>query len=283
MATVTTAAPVTGLTPLPPARGRAGLRGTLASEWTKIRSVRSTYWTLFALLVVGIGLGAVVCAATASHVTHLGKGVPLGFDPTRRSLNAFSLFGSLTLMVLGAMTITAEYSTGMIRTSLTMMPRRGAVYAAKLIVFSVVGVILSLVTSFISFFVGQSLLKSTGHYATLSQPNVLRAIIGCALYVTAIAIISYAIGAIIRHTAGAIATMAGIVFVLPLIVDILPSNWTQDIVRWLPTSAANSILSTTPYSADPNLFAAWGQLAVTAGYAVLLLIIGALLFRKRDA
>jgi ABC-2 type transport system permease protein len=282
MATVTTAAPLTGLTPLPPAHGKAGLRGALASEWTKIRSVRSTYWTLFALLVVGIGLGALVSAATANHVTHLGKGEILGFDPTRRALNAFSLFGSLTLMVLGAMTITAEYSTGMIRTSLTMMPRRGTVYAAKLIVFTVVGVILSLVTSFISFFVGQALLKSTGHYATLSQPNVLRAVVGCALYVVLIAIISYAIGAIIRHTAGAIAAMAGIVFVLPLIVDILPSNWSQDIIRWLPTSGGDAILTTVRIP-DSNLFSAWDQLAVTAGYAVVLLIIGAFLFKKRDA
>jgi ABC-type transport system involved in multi-copper enzyme maturation permease subunit len=282
-AVTTSAAPPAGLSPLPPASGRAGLAGTLASEWTKIRSVRSTYWTLFALLVVGIGLGALVCAATASHFTHLGRGVPFGFDPTERSLRAFSLFGALTLMVLGAMTITAEYSTGMIRTSLTMMPRRGTVYAAKLIVFTVVGVILSLVTSFIAFFVGQSLLKSTGTTATLSQPNVLRAVIGCALYVALIAVISYAIGAIIRHTAGAIASMAGIVFVLPLIVDILPSNWTQDIVRWLPTSAANTIMSTNPFSADSNLFSAWGQLGVTAGYAVILLVIGMILFKKRDA
>ena len=281
-AVTTSAAPAAGLSALPPASGRAGLAGTLASEWTKIRSVRSTYWTLFALLVVGIGLGALVSAATANHVTHLGKGAFLGFDATRRSLNAFSLFGSLTLMVLGAMTITAEYSTGMVRTSLTVMPRRGTVYAAKLIVFTVVGVILSLVTSFIAFLVGQSLLKSTGHSATLSQPNVLRAVIGCALYVVLIAVISYAIGAIIRHTAGAIASMAGIVFVLPLIVDILPTNWSQDIIRWLPTSGGDAILSTTTPQ-DPNLFTAWGQLGVTAGYAVILLIIGAVLFRKRDA
>src|SRR5215472_17182695 len=154
MATVTTAARMTGLTPLPPAHGKAGLGGTLASEWTKIRSVRSTYWTLFALLVVGIGLGAAVSAATASHFTHLDHGVPFGFDATRRSQTAFTELGALVLMVLGAMTITGEYATGMIRTSLTTMPRRGTVYAAKLVVFAFVALVVSIVTSFLAFFVG---------------------------------------------------------------------------------------------------------------------------------
>jgi ABC-2 type transport system permease protein len=281
MATMTTsAAPV--LSALPPASGRAGLRGVLASEWTKIRSVRSTYWTLFALLVVGIGLGAVISAATASHFTHLGHGASLGFDATRRSQTAFTELGALVLMVLGAMTITGEYGTGMIRTSLTTMPRRGAVYAAKVIVFAVVALVVSIVTSFLAFFVGQALMHSTGRAATLSQPNVLRAIVGCALYVVVIGLISYAFGAIIRRTAGAIATMVGVLFILPIIVDVLPGNWSQDIVRWLPNSAADAILSTAG-SGDPNMFSAWGQLAVTAGYAVILLLVGVILFRKRDA
>ena len=279
MATVmTSVAP----SPLPSASGRAGLRGVLASEWTKIRSVRSTYWTLLALLVVGIGLGAVVAAATASHFTHLGHGAPAGFDATRRSQTAFTQLGALVLMVLGAMTITGEYATGMIRTSLTTMPRRGTVYAAKLVVFAVMALAVSVVTSFLAFFVGQALMHSTGHAATLTQPNVLRAIVGCALYVVVIGLISYAFGTIIRRTAGAIATMVGILFILPIIVDVLPSNWSQDISRWLPNSAADAIL-TTGSSGDPNLFPAWGQLAVTAGYAVILLVIGAIMFRKRDA
>jgi len=280
-AVTTSASPTAGLSPLPAASGRAGLAGTLASEWTKIRSVRSTYWTLLALVVVGVGLGALISWATDNHITHLGHGAPLGFDATRRSQTAFTELGSLVLMVLGAMVITAEYSTGMIRTSLTTMPRRGSVFTAKLIVFTAVALVVSIITSFIAFFVGQALMHGTGRAATISGPNVMRAVIGCALYVVVIGILSYAFGLIIRHTAGTISTMVGILFILPLITEVLPTDWINDITRWLPTTAADAILSTTV--TQPNEFSAWGQLAVTAGYAVVVLIIGVTLFRKRDA
>src|SRR6516225_8640019 len=106
MATVTTSAPAAGLSPLPPASGKARLGGSLASEWTKVRSVRSTYWTLFAMMVVSIGFGALASWAATYHAAH--QGLPPGFDATDRSLRAFTLLGALSLMVLGAMTITAE-------------------------------------------------------------------------------------------------------------------------------------------------------------------------------
>src|SRR5579863_454590 len=130
MATTTT--PGMRLAALPPATGRAGLRGAIASEFTKLRSVRSTYWTLGALFVVSVGLGILITAATASHFnTH--PDAMAGFDATQTSLGAFFEIGQLIIAVIGAMVITSEYSTGMIRTSLTAQPRRGVVYAAKAI------------------------------------------------------------------------------------------------------------------------------------------------------
>jgi ABC-2 type transport system permease protein len=278
----TTAAPKARLAALPPVSGRAGLTGAIRSEWTKIRSVRSTYWTLAVLVIVGIGLSAAICAATASNFTHIGAGQHRGFDATSRSLTAFVELGQLVLMVLGALVMTAEYSTGMIRTSLASQPRRGTVYLAKGIVFAVMALVVSLVTSFIAFFVGQLLLHSTGHSATLSDPNVLRAIVGSALYVTVIGLLAYAVGAIIRHTAGTIAAMVGILFILPLIVEVLPASWTNDIGRWLPGSAGQVMLATVNQGGT-NLFSAWPQFAVTVGYTAILLIVGAILFRKRDA
>jgi ABC-2 type transport system permease protein len=231
--------------------------------------------------VIGVGLGALVSWASANHITNQGHGAPPGFDATAHSQIVFTYFGSLVLMVLGAMVITAEYSTGMIRTSLTSMPRRGSVFAAKLIVFTGMGLVVSLVTSFIAFFVGQALMHSTGAAATISGPNVLRAVIGCALYVVLIGIMSYGFGTIIRHTAGTIATMVGVLFILPLVINFLPQNWIDDLTRWLPTTAADAV--TTTIGSQQNEFSAWGQLAVTLGYAVILLIVGGLLFRKRDA
>jgi ABC-2 type transport system permease protein len=281
MATMTTSADVTPLSALPPASGRAGFMGAMRSEWTKIRSVRSTYWTLIALVIVGIGLGALICYATENRFTHLGHGEVLGFDPTKRSLTAFVELGSLVMMVLGALVMTAEYSTGMIRTSLTAQPRRGTVFVAKGLVFAIIAVVVSVVTSFITFFVGQQILKSTGHSATLSDPNVLRAIIGTALYVSVIGLMSYAFGAIVRHTAGTIATMVGVLFILPLIVQVLPTSWINDVTKWLPTSASDALSATT--LRDPTLYAPWTEFAILAGYTVILLIIGAAVLRKRDA
>jgi ABC-type transport system involved in multi-copper enzyme maturation permease subunit len=281
MATVTTSAEAPPLSALPPASGRAGLMGAMRSEWTKLRSVRSTYWTLIALVVVSVGLGAAISAGAASELNaHPFR--KMGFDTTQISLFAFFELGQLVIAVLGAMVITSEYSTGMIRTSLTSQPRRGTVYAAKAVVFGLIALVVSFVVSFVAFFLGQALLSSTGIAATLSQPRVLQAVVGSALLVALVAMFSFGLGAIFRHTAAAITTAIGVVFVLPIIVNIMPESWQQDIVRWLPSSAGN-VLTTTVGSPPPHYFSPWGQFAVTAAYAAAVLIIGAVLLRKRDA
>src|SRR5271154_603608 len=164
MATMTT--PNTRLSPLPPATGRAGLRGAIASEFTKIRSVRSTYWTLAALLVVSIGIGAAITGGSAANFSH-NPGNKAGFDATQVSLIAFFEIGQLIIAVVAALAITSEYSTGMIRTSLTAQPRRRTVYAAKAIVLTSLTLVVSLITSFVAFFVGQALLSGSGVAASL--------------------------------------------------------------------------------------------------------------------
>ena len=121
MATTTQTQPV--LTGLPPASGRAGFRGTLNSEFTKIRSVRSTWWTLIVLLAVSVGIGAAITGGTAANWSHMSPSDQASFDPTQASVAGLFYLGQLVIVVLGALTLTAEYSTGMIRTSLTAMPR----------------------------------------------------------------------------------------------------------------------------------------------------------------
>jgi ABC-2 type transport system permease protein len=267
---------------LPDPAGRAGLGGTLRSEWTKIRSVRSTYWTLFALLAVSVGIGAAISGGTAASWSHTTAADRATFDATQASIAGLFYLGQLVIVVLGAMVFTAEYSTGMIRTSLTVMPRRVTMYAAKAAVFAVVALVVTLVAAFIAFFLGQSLLASTHESATLSQPNVLRAIIGSALYVTLCGLFAFAAGAILRHTAATITTIIGLLFVIPILVHLLPHSWYIDVERWLPDAAGRAISATIP-GQDPNLFSPWSQFAVFAGYAAVLLVIGAVLFRKRDA
>jgi ABC-2 type transport system permease protein len=314
MATMTSSSDVR-LSALPPASGHAGLRGVIASEFTKIRSVRSTYWTIAALIVFSVGVAALIGFGQASNF-HNNPWNKAGTDATQLSLGFFFYIGQLIIAVIGAMIITSEYSTGMIRTSLTAMPRRGTVYLGKLIVLTAVTLVVSLVTSFLSFFAGQAALSGTGVAASLfhsttipanvnmSPPaggpgngppsytfvgtdvitagHVLTAIVGTALFVTLVALIAFGLGAIIRHTAGAITSTIGLMFVLFIIIQLLPDNWRWDIMRFFPDEAGR-VISVTVGPDNPHLWSAWPQMLVTVIWAVVLIGAGGYLFRKRDA
>src|SRR6204780_208661 len=306
MATTTT--PNVRFSALPPAAGRAGLKGALASEFTKLRSVRSTYWTLGALFVVSVGLSVAITAGTAANFAN-NPGNKAGFDATQASLGAFFELGQLIIAVLGAMVITSQYSTGMIRTSLTAQPRRGVVYAAKAMVFTAVTLVISIITAFIAFFIGQAIYSSKGVSASLfhtvtipananvncgpsgctatfsgtdviTASTVLTAIIGTALFVTIVALIAFGVGSILRHTAGAIATVIALLFIVPILEQTLPNDWRWDIMRFLP-DAATRVISVTVGGINPHLWSAWPQLGVTAVWAVVLIGVGAFLFRTR--
>jgi len=179
--------------------------------------------------------------------------------------------------------MTAEYSTGMIRTTLMTMPRRGTVIAAKAVVFTVVAFITGLITCFTSFFLGQALMSSHHISTTLSQPHVLRAVIGGALFLTACGLLAFGIGLLIRHTAGAISTVVALLFVLSILVNFLPSSWQMHLDRWIPADAGTQIWSTVPSGSGTPMFAPWTGFAVFCGYAAIALIGGLLLVRKRDA
>ena len=193
------------------------------------------------------------------------------------------VLGQLVIVVLGALMFSAEYSTGMIGTSLIAMPRRIVLYAAKAVAFAAVALVVSLVTAFTAFFLGQALLASSHHSATLAGPDVLRAVIGSALYLTLCGLFALGVAAIIRNTAATIATMIGLLFVLPVLVNVLPDGWGNDLMRWLPTSAARALSVTVGNPGLPNLFPPWGQFTVFAAGTAVLLVVGGILFCKRDA
>jgi len=270
--------------PVPADGYRASVAGTLRSEFTKIRSVRSTYWTLFLLAAAGVAWSIAYCAGEASKWPHMSAQDKLGFDPTQSSVVGLALLGQLVIVVLGTLTLTSEYSTGIIRTSLTVMPRRGVLYAAKATVFAAVALVVAFLGSFMSFFIGQALLASTHVSATLSQPNVLRAVIGSALYVVLCGLFAFGLGAILRSTAGAMTAAYGFLFLVPQLAKALPSSWYADVDRWLPGGdVVNAITNTQSVNLSPHLFSAWGEFAVFGSYTAILLVLGAVLFRKRDA
>jgi ABC-2 type transport system permease protein len=262
---------------------RADLAGTLRSELTKIRSVRSTYWTLLLVLLAGVAWAIADCAGTAAHWAATAPADRAGFDATQSSIVGLAGLGQLVIVVLGVLVISSEYSTGMIRTSLTVMPRRGVVYGAKAAVLAALTLAVALVTTFAAFFIGQYLLRSTHEAATLSQPDVLRAVLGTAVYITLSGVFAFGVGAILRSTPGAITGTFGLLFLVPQLVKALPSSWYSEVVRWLPGGDVTNAITTTQNARNPVLFSAWGELAVFAGYAAVLLVAGLLLLRRRDA
>jgi ABC-type transport system involved in multi-copper enzyme maturation permease subunit len=246
------------------------------SEFTKIRSVRSTYWTLLVLVIVTVGFGAL-----ASFGATRGHHGPF-FDATQRSLGGLYI-SQLVIGVLGVLVISSEYSTGMIRTTLTTMPRRGLMIAAKALVFAIVAFVTGLITCFASFFLGQAIMSSHHINASLSQPNVLRAVIGGALFLTACGMLAFGLGLLLRHTAGAITTVVGLLFVVTILVNFLPSAWQDHVDKWMPAMAGTQIWATIPSQGQPAMFAPWTGFAVLCGYAAIALIAGLILFRERDA
>jgi ABC-2 type transport system permease protein len=262
---------------------RTDIARTVRSEFTKVRSVRSTYWTLILMVVAGIAWSATYCVIEASQWAHMSPQDRIGFDPTQSSILGFALLGQLVIVVFGALAITSEYSTGMMHTSLTVMPRRLVLYCAKAAVVAAVTLVVAVPTSFASFFLGQALLKSTHVGATLSQPGVLGAVIATALYVTLCSLFAFGLGAVLRHTAGAITVAFGLLFLVSQLAKALPGALYAEVEKWLPSGDTVVAITGTVSGGNQNLFFAWGELAVFASYTVILLIAGAVLFGDRDA
>jgi ABC-type transport system involved in multi-copper enzyme maturation permease subunit len=229
------------------------------------------------MVVVTIGIGALACVGAINRPHGAG---PLS-DPTQHSLIGLVL-GQLIIVVLGALAITAEYSTGMIRTSLSVQPRRGTVLAAKGIVFTLVSLVSGLVASFGSFFIGQAILSTKNLNTSLGDPNVLRAVIGGGLFLAVCGMLAFGLGTLLRHTAAAISASIGLLFVLFVLVNFLPSNWQDHVDKWIPFNAGMQVW-TTASEPGPHMFAPWTGFAVFLGYAVIAIIAGAIVFLRRDA
>jgi ABC-2 type transport system permease protein len=262
---------------------RTALLRTVRSEFTKLRSVRSTYWITFALVLASVGWCVAYCLGTVHQWPNMSAQDRSGFDATQNSILGLALLGQLVIVVLGALMITSEYSTGMVRTSLTVMPRRGTLYAAKAAVFAAVSLVVAFVASFGTFFLGRILLSSTHVAMSLSQPGVLRSLIITALFVEACGLIAFGIGALVRNTAAALTLAFGLLILLPQLTRTLPVFLHNDLIRWVPGGDAINSMTATIGGPIPHTFPAWGELAVIVGYAAILLAAGAVLFSRRDA
>jgi ABC-2 type transport system permease protein len=263
---------------------RAGFGGALRSEFTKICSVRSTYWALALLVVAGLAWSIAFSAGTAAHWSHMSPQSRSGLDAAQNSVIGLVLLGQLVIVVLGALAMTSEYSTQAVRTSLTVLPRRVTWFTAKGAVFAAVASVVTVASAFASFLVGQRLLAGVHAGAGLSQPGVLRAVLASAAFVVLCGLFSYGLGAMIRSTAGTITAVYGFLLLVPQLARALPTPWYNDAVRWLPGGQFDgAITSSGPEPISKYMFSTWGELAVFGGYTLIALLVGAILLQRRDA
>jgi ABC-2 type transport system permease protein len=252
------------------------------AEWTKLWSVRSTLWSLLVTIAIIVGLGALFCAARVARADRLDPGELRNFDPTGFSLNGIFL-AQLAVGVLGVLVMSSEYATGQIRATFGATPQRNLVLAAKVVVFMVVVFFVGLVACAAAFFIGQSILSGSTklEHASIGDPGALRAVIGGAMYLSVLGALGIGLGTILRRTAGAIAALVGLLLILPILVNFLPSPWNTDISKYLPLSAGNAVFHTVRVSGtDLSL---WVGFAVFCAYAVVSLALGAVLLARRDA
>ena len=191
------------------------------------------------------------------------------------------LFAQLAIGVLGVLVVSAEYSTGTIRATFAAVPRRPMVLVAKVILFAAVAFVIGEVVSFAAFLLGQSILSGKTPTASLSDPTVLRAVISAGLYLTALGLLALGLAVIVRHTAAAISAFVGLLFILPILADVLPSSFENDVGRFLPADIGTRMMSANYHGADS--FGSWLSFALLGGYVVAVLIAGGVLLVRRDA
>ncbi|WP_314219154.1 ABC transporter permease [Streptomyces zaehneri] len=250
----------------------------IRSEWTKIRSVASTVWTLSLAVVVTIALGMLISALSRNEFDNMSRDDRLSFDPTFISFAGMSL-GQLAMIVFGVLVVSNEYSTGMIRTSLAAVPQRGIFLFSKIAVATGLALAVGLATSFVTFFLGQAMLGS--HKASIGDTGVLRAVIGGGLYMTLIAVFSMGVATMLRSPMLSLGILMPFFFLISNILGNVPA--TKKIGRYLPDQAGSKIMRVVTPIDDDTPYGPWGGFAIMALWALAALAGGYLLLKKRDA
>ena len=272
-------APVTRM-PASAPRNPVRFSGILRSEWIKLRSLRSTVWSYAVLILVAIGLAALL-AATMNSVTDQ----PLPSEAQVGILMQVSSFpvalGQLIVAVLGVLFIAGEYGTGMIRSTFTAVPRRLPVLWAKSLVLFGATFVVGLVATVGAYLMGSPILAANDISAPITDPDVLRAVVGGALYLALVAVFALGVGTAVRSSAGGIAIVLGIILILPTILQLIPADWAANLMPYLISDAGLGALGIE--SGIPGGLEPWQQLLVVLGWVTASLATGAILMKRRDA
>jgi hypothetical protein len=266
---------MTAITTSAPARAR----DALASEWIKLRSVRSTYLTVLLAAVAAVGIGYLVTRGHATHWSTMTAAAKTAFDPVNDSFTGLG-FAQLAFGVVGVLAISSEYTTGLIRTTFAAVPRRRAVIAAKATVVGALTLLAGQLIAFATFLAGQQALSAQHANVTLAHPGALRGVLAAGFYLAVMAWLGLGLGAVIRHTAGAITAMIMVVFLLPHIIQALPAPWDIRIGKYSLDIAAQQVIAQHP---APGYLPAGPSFLILVGYAAAAITTAALLITRRDA
>ncbi|MCM2513495.1 ABC transporter permease [Streptomyces griseoincarnatus] len=248
------------------------------SEWTKIRSVASTVWTLSTAVVVTIALGMLISALSKNEFDNLGEREQLSFDPTFISFAGTSL-GQLAMIVFGVLVVSNEYSTGMIRASLAAVPERGVFLFSKLAVATALAFVVGMATSFATFFLGQLMLGDLR--ASIGDDGVLRAVVGGGLYMTLIALFSMGVAAMLRSPMLSLGILMPFFFLISNILGNVSA--TEKVGRFLPDQAGSRIMRVVTPVDDDTPYGPWGGLGIMALWVIAAVAGGYVLLKRRDA
>ena len=259
-----------------PGLRRPGFGAVLHAEWLKLWSVRSTRWALAMLFLLGAGLTTLVCWAAAADIGSGATG-----EAAASFLTWGLIFSQLTALALGTLVVTAEYGTGMIRATVSAVPRRGRVVAAKALVLTGVLFVAGVVTAVAGYLGGNWFLDREGVGLALSDDGVLRALLGNGLYLAGLGLFALALGLLIRHTAAALSIGMALVLVIGNLAYALPGEWGEWVAKLLPGNAGGAVAQIVPFTGAS--LAPWTGFAVFAAEFVVLLTVATVVFQRRDA
>lgn len=275
------------------AEPRLSFGGVLRSEWIKLRSLRSTLWCYVILVVLTVGLAALTAVAvpTDGGQGPAGRLVEGGDEPTWLGLSTVGVaFGQLVIVVLGALVITGEYGTGMIRSTFAAVPRRLPALLAKALVFGALTLVVTGISLVAATLLSGTILDGRGLDIDLGDPGVWWGVAGATGYVVLIGLLALALGTIIRASAGGIATALGLVLVVPIVVNLIASltqaTWLLNAAAFLPSSAGGAMYTYEPVASfDTDVWSLDGiqGLLVMLAWVVVTSVVAGVLVRRRDA
>ena len=248
------------------------------SEFGKLLTLRSNYWIFGAAFAVLVAAAVLLCELYVHRYSHLNL-TQLSFNPVSYSLSGV-LVAQLAVVVVGAQTMTGEHASGMIRATFAAVPQRRVVLVAKAVAVAAVTLGISEVASFAAFLLGQTILATRVAHTGFASPGALRAVVGAGLYLTGLVLLALAVGTIVRHSAGAITVLFGLLLVLPASTEGLAHSWQRAINPYLPSYAGQALFNTTD---DLHLLAPWTGFAVFCVYVAVALTVAAVVIERRDA